>query len=450
MFKKILIANRGEIALRVQRTCWEMGIEPVAVYTPVDREALHVRWASQAYPLESPYGYLDVEEILAVARASGAQAIHPGYGFLAENPVLARRCQEEGIVFIGPDVATLELAGDKARARREAVAAGVPVVPGAEVEDAATAAQAASNLGYPLLVKAIAGGGGRGLRLVRNPGELKEAMHAANLEAMSAFGRPGVYLERFLPEPRHIEVQVLADRYGSVVTLGERECSVQRRHQKLVEESPSVIVGPQLREALSVAAVRVARAFGYTGAGTVEFLLAPDGQFYFIEVNARIQVEHPVTECVTGIDLVREQIRLAAGESLGYGQEAISLRGWAIECRLNAEDPTRNFMPSPGVITNYIPPGGYGVRVDSAAFSGCTIPSCYDSLFGKVIVWGRDRGEAIRRMQRALEEITVTGIATTIPFHRWAMASEAFQKGRLSTSFVDTYWLSGREVGKMA
>lgn len=426
-----------------------MGIKTVAVYTPFDREALHVRWADEAHLLQSPAGYLDIEEIVALARRSGAEAIHPGYGFLAENPAFAKRCLQEGIVFIGPGCRTLELAGNKAMTREAARQAGVPVVPGAEVEEKALP-QVAAEIGYPLLVKAVAGGGGRGMRLVRNAGELKEAVHAVSLEAMATTGHPGVYLEKFLSGARHVEVQILADKYGSIVSLGERECSIQRRHQKLVEESPSVVVGPKLRRELSQAATGLARLTGYTGAGTVEFLLTPEGRFYFIEINARIQVEHPVTEWVTGIDIVKEQIRLAAGESLGYQQEKIALRGWAIECRLNAEDPMQNFLPCPGIISNYVAPSGYGVRVDSAAYPGCSIPLCYDSLFGKLIVWGRDRGEAIRRMQRALAEIIVEGVATTVPFHRWVMASEPFQRGVLTTDFVTSYWQPRLKAREMA
>lgn len=452
MFRKVLLANRGEIALRVIRTCREMDVRTVAVYTPADAQALHVRAADEAYPLTSPQGYLAAEEMVELARQCGAEAIHPGYGFLSESADFARLCEELGVAFIGPGSGVLALAGDKVQSRQVAREAGVLTVPGYEEAmcSAEEALAAATSLGFPLLVKATRGGGGRGMRVVRSEPDLRNALVLAATEARGAFGSAGVYLEKFLERPRHIEIQLLADQYGDVVWLGERECSIQRRHQKLIEEAPSPAVSPSLRAEMGEAAVRIARAMQFTGVGTVEFLLDGSGRFYFLELNGRLQVEHGVTELVTGIDLVREQLRVAAGQPLGYAQSDVRIKGWAIECRLNAEDAGKGFLPSPGVITTYLPPGGPGVRLDCAAYQGYEVSPAYDSMFGKLMVWGNNRGEAIKRMQRALAEFVIDGIAHTIPFHRWVMQNRSFQRGIFDTSFVERCWLAEEQGDRTA
>lgn len=446
MFRKILIANRGEIAVRVIRTCKELGVRTVAVYSPADANALHVELADESYTLSGIRGYLNIEEIITVAKRAQAEAVHPGYGFLAEDPDFVRACEANGLVFIGPSSRTVEMVGNKINARRAAVAAGVPVVPGSSGATSFSRDEMlrlAEELGYPVIVKAAGGGGGRGMRLARDAEELTESLVVASREAAVSFDDATVFLEKYLLSPRHVEVQILADQYGNVVHLGERDCSIQRRHQKLIEEAPCPVITDSVREVMGATAVRVARAVGYVGAGTVECLMNPDGTYYFMEMNARIQVEHPVTEMITGLDIVKEQLRVASGEPLGYDQSDISLKGWAIECRLNAEDPYRNFLPAPGTITKYHQPGGPGVRIDCAAYAGCAISPHYDSMFGKLISWGRNRGEAIQRMRRALDEIVVEGIKTTLPFHRWALNHPFFCRGEVSTSFLDQHWPNG-------
>ncbi|MHB1420712.1 MAG: acetyl-CoA carboxylase biotin carboxylase subunit [Bacillota bacterium] len=443
MFKKILIANRGEIALRIIRTCREHSIGTVAVFTPLDKDSLHVKAADQCHPLESHNGYLAMDEILAIAKSTGVQAIHPGYGFLSESAIFAELCEDAGLVFIGPGANTIGLAGDKAKARNAASAAGVPVVPGSSgIINANNALEISNKIGYPLFVKATGGGGGRGMRLVSSPAELMPSIQSAAQEAKACFNNSDLYMEKYITNPRHIEIQILADHFGNVIHLGERECSIQRRHQKLIEESPSLALTPELRIEMGEAAVRLAKQVGYHGAGTVEFLFS-DNKYYFMELNARIQVEHPVTEMVTGVDIVRKQLRIASGEPLRLNQSDIfnRIRGWAMECRLNAEDPHNNFTPSPGIISAYLPPGGYGVRVDSAAYTGYTVTPNYDSMLGKLIVWGNTRGEAIRRMERALSEFCVEGIRTTIPFHQWLMLHPLFRRGDISTEFVQKHWI---------
>lgn len=440
MFKKLLVANRGEIAVRIIRACRELGIKTVAVYSEADREALHVRLADEAFcigPAPSNRSYLNITSIISVAEVTGAEAIHPGYGFLAENAAFAEVCQSCGITFVGPPVAALEVMGAKARARETVGAAGVPVVPGSGgVVDREQAVEIAEEIGYPVLVKASAGGGGRGMRIAHYRDDLLQAMQTAQAEAQASFGNPDVYIEKYIEEPRHIEVQVLGDTYGKLIYLGERDCSVQRRNQKLLEEAPSVAVTSELRCKLGEAAVRAARSVGYCNAGTVEFLLDRNGNFYFIEMNARIQVEHPVTEMITGLDLVKEQIRIAAGEPLVLDQGDVTLNGWAIECRINAEDPWRDFMPTPGRVTAYLPPGGPGVRVDSALYPGYVVTPHYDSLLAKLVVWGRDRQEAVARMLRALDEFVIEGVPTTIPFHQRVLTNAFFRRGEVYTNFV--------------
>lgn len=450
MFKKILIANRGEIAVRVIRACRELGIATVAVYSEADRDSLHVKMADEAYcigPAPSSKSYLNKANIIAAAEVSGADAIHPGYGFLAENANFAQICRDCGITFIGPPPEAIEKMGDKAVARETMIKAGVPVVPGTEgaVEDIDEARRIAEEIGYPVMIKAAAGGGGKGMRIAHNSHDLEKALQTARAEAEAAFGNPAVYLEKYVEEPRHIEFQILADHYGNIIYLGERDCSLQRRNQKLVEEAPSTALTPELRRKMGEMAVRAAQAVGYTNAGTVEFLLDKHNNFYFIEMNTRIQVEHPVTEMVTGIDLVKEQIRIAAGEPLAWRQEDITINGWSIECRINAEDPARNFMPCPGKIEIYHPPGGPGVRVDSAAYQGYVIPPYYDSMVGKLIVWGRNRDEAIARMERALREFVIEGVKTTIPFHLRIMENAFFRRGEVYTNFIQRRMLDEEE-----
>ncbi len=418
-FKKVLIANRGEIAVRVIRACRELGIATVAVFSEADRESLHVLAADEAVPIgpaPATESYLVVDRLIAAARSTGAEAVHPGYGFLAENAAFAEACQAAGLTFIGPPPAAIRAMGDKMSARRVAMKLRVPVVPGTEqpVTDDAEAARVATQVGYPVMLKAAMGGGGKGMRLVRTAGELPSALRAARAEAGAAFGDAAVYIERYVEEPRHIEIQVLADAHGGVVHLGERECSIQRRHQKLVEESPSPFVTPEMRRRMGEAACRVAAAVGYVNAGTVEFLVDRDRSFYFLEMNTRLQVEHPVTELTTGRDLVKDQLRIAAGDKLGFSQDDVAPAGWAIECRINAEDPYASFIPSPGLVSELRAPGGPWVRDDTGVYAGYTIPRFYDTLMAKLIVWGPDRDAAIARMRRALAEYQVVGVQTTI------------------------------------
>lgn len=440
--KKLLIANRGEIALRIIRTCREMGINTVAVYSTVDRTALHVQMADEAVCVGDPpssRSYLNIPNIIAAATSRGADAIHPGYGFLAENDRFAEICNAHGLTFVGPSPESIREMGDKSTAKATMQRVGVPTIPGSEglLENPEEAAELAESMGYPVMIKATAGGGGRGMRFVRSSEELESLYRAAQGEAEAAFGNPGLYMEKFIDRPRHVEVQILADRFGQVVHLGERDCSIQRRHQKLLEEAPGPGLDPIIRARMGDAAVSAARSIGYEGAGTVEFLLDATGQFYFMEMNTRIQVEHPVTEVVTGIDLIAEQLRIAAGEPLRFRQEDIQLRGHAIECRINAEDPRHNFRPAPGTITGWLPPGGPGVRFDSHVYTGYEIPPFYDSLIGKLIVWGEDRPAALRRMRRALSECAVIGVPTTIEFHLALLDRPEFQRGEVHTKFVE-------------
>jgi acetyl-CoA carboxylase, biotin carboxylase subunit len=441
MFKKVLIANRGEIALRVIRACRELGIQTVAVYSEADRESLHVRFADDDVcigPAPSRDSYLRIPRLIAAAEITGADAIHPGYGFLAENAEFAETCAASGITFIGPTPEQIRVMGDKASARRAMSAVGVPIVPGTPgpVEDVDEALGFARDIGFPVIIKAAAGGGGKGMRVARDADDFARSFQLARSEALSAFGNGDVYVEKFLERPRHVEFQVLGDSKGKVIHLGERDCSVQRRHQKLIEEAPCPVMTPELRAAMGDAAVRGAQAINYVGAGTVEMLLDTDGSFYFMEMNTRIQVEHPVTEMLTGVDLVKEQIRAAAGEPLTVS-ELPMFRGHVIECRVNAEDPARNFQPSPGLIHTFHPPGGPGVRVDTHVYAGYTVPPFYDSLLAKLIVQGRDRAEAIRRMQIALESFVVEGVTTTIPFLARVMQHPNFMRGDVHTKFLE-------------
>ena len=440
--KKVLVANRGEIAVRVMRACRERGIRTVAVFSEADREALHVMSADEAYPIGPPpatESYLLADRIIAVARAAGADAVHPGYGFLAENAGFAEACAAAGLTFIGPPAAAIRAMGDKTAARRIAREVGVPTVPGTlePLRSDDEARTVAREIGFPVMLKAAMGGGGKGMRLVRREDELEAALRQARGEARGAFGDASVYLERYVDEPRHIEVQILADAHGGLVHLGERECSIQRRHQKLIEESPSPFADAALRAQLGDAACRIARAAGYVNAGTVEFLVDEAGRFYFLEVNTRLQVEHPVTEMVTGIDLVAEQLRIAAGEPLGYTQPDVTWRGAAMECRINAEDPFAGWLPSPGRITALRPPAGPWVRDDGGAYAGVTIPGVYDTLISKLIVWAPQREMALARMARALGEYVVAGVRTTIPILRRILAHDDFRAGRVSTHWLE-------------
>jgi acetyl-CoA carboxylase biotin carboxylase subunit len=451
-FGKLLIANRGEIAVRVIRACRELGIATVAVFSDVDRESLHVLLADEAVPIgpaPAAESYLVIDKLIAAARSTGAEAVHPGYGFLAENAAFAEACEAAGLTFIGPPPAAIRAMGDKMAARRVAIKMSVPVVPGTEqpVADDAEASRVAAQVGYPVMLKPAMGGGGKGMRLVRAPGELQSALRAARAEAGAAFGDAAVYIERYVEEPRHIEIQVLADAHGGVVHLGERECSIQRRHQKLVEESPSPFVIPELRRRMGEAACRVAGAVGYVSAGTVEFLVDRERNFYFLEMNTRLQVEHPVTELVTGRDLVRDQLRIAAGEKLGFTQDDVTLDGWAIECRINAEDPFAGFIPSPGRLSGLRAPGGPWVRDDTGVYAGYTIPRFYDTLMAKLIVWGPDRDAAIARTARALSEYKVAGVQTTIPILQRIIAHPDFVAGRLSTGFMERLLAADRPEG---
>ncbi len=445
VFRRLLIANRGEIAVRVIRACREMGISPIAVYSDVDTLALHVRMADAAYPVgpaPAAESYLRIDRIVEAARQSGAEAVHPGYGFLAENADFAQACIDAGLVFIGPPPKAMRDLGLKTEARKLMHAAGVPVVPGTlePLNNIDEVRRAADEVGFPVALKAVAGGGGKGLRMVAEPAQLEASFRQAMSEAGAAFGNASVYLERAIQRPRHVEVQILADQHGECVWLGERDCSIQRRHQKVLEESPSPAVGPELRARMGEVAVRAAQAAGYTNAGTVEFLLAPDRSFYFLEVNARLQVEHPVTEEVTGIDLVREQIRIACGEPLGYDQSAIRRRGYALECRIYAENPAAGFVPSVGRLIGYRPPAGPGVRVDSGVEEEAAISVYYDPLIAKLIVRAANRQQGLERMARALREFLILGVKTSIPLHRWLVAHADVRSGNVDTDWLEREW----------
>jgi acetyl-CoA carboxylase biotin carboxylase subunit len=443
-FHKILIANRGEIAVRIIRACREMGIQSVAVYSEADRDSLHVRLADEAYcigPTLSKDSYLNLTNIMSAATLTGCDAIHPGYGFLAENANFAEICESCNITFIGPSPQAISKMGDKAVAKRTMMEADVPVIPGSDglVDDLDDAIAMAREIGYPVIIKATAGGGGKGIRIAEDETTLIQQITTAQQEAQKSFGNAGVYLEKYLTGMKHVEIQIMADKHGNAVHLFERDCSVQRRRQKLVEEAPCPVMSPELRARMGQAAVRAALAVNYSGAGTLEFLLSPDGQFYFMEMNTRIQVEHPVTEMITGVDLIKEMISVAEGKPLSVRQEDLVINGWSIECRINAEDPDRGFMPSPGQIQFYLPPGGLGVRVDSAAYPGYTISPHYDSMIAKLIVWGATREDAISRMKRALAEFAVDGIRTTIPFHIKLLNHPKFVKGDFDIKFLEEY-----------
>ena len=454
MFKKILIANRGEVALRIIFACRELGIKTVAVYSEADENSLHVRFADEDVcigPARSADSYLNVPAVISAAEITGADAIHPGYGFLSESAYLAEVCEACHIRFIGPDPQVIRLMGDKARARRVMKRAGVPILPGSDgpVDNEEKALKLAKEIGYPVIVKATAGGGGRGMRIVRASGELSHAVKTAQREAEAAFGVADVYIEKYVEAPRHIEFQVLGDHHGSVVHLGERECSIQRRHQKLIEESPSPALSEKMRRKMGGIVIDAAKAVQYTNAGTFEFLMDPSGHFYFMEVNTRLQVEHPVTEMVTGIDIVKEQIRIAAGERLSFKQSEVTFTGHSIECRVNAEDPD-TFVPSPGVIHVFAVPGGPGVRVETFAHSECTISPYYDSMIAKIIVHGRDRHEAVARMKRTLEMTVIEGIKTSIPMHLRILSDPDFVAGKLSTSFMGRFLSHPGTSGRLA
>lgn len=446
-FSKILIANRGEIALRILHSCEELGISTVAVHSTIDRQALHVQLADESVCIGLPpsnKSYLNIPNLISAALTRNATAIHPGYGFLAENASFAEICADHKITFIGPSPAAMRAMGDKSTAKKTMQKAGVPTVPGSwgllqSEKEALTLAQ---EIGYPVMIKATAGGGGRGMRLVREESEFSRLFQAAQGEAEAAFGNAGVYLEKFIESPRHIEFQILADSYGNAIYLGERDCSIQRRHQKLLEEAPSPFLTPRLRQKMGDAAIKAVKSIDYVGAGTVEFLVDAKGNFYFMEMNTRIQVEHPVTEMITGLDLIAEQIRIAQGEKLSLNQNQVTLRGHAIECRINAEDPERNFRPHPGKISGYLPPGGPGVRMDSHVYTDYEIPPYYDSLIGKLIVWAPDRPTAIKRMKRALRECAITGIPTTINFHQRILETPAFLEGNVNTGFIAEHLLN--------
>lgn len=443
VIKKLLIANRGEIAVRIIRACHEMGIETVAVYSEADSESLHVQMADEAYcigPKLSKDSYLNFTNILSVATLTDVDAIHPGYGFLAENADFAEMCEACNITFVGPSPEAIQQMGIKDVARETMAKANVPIVPGSDgiIESEESGIEIADEIGYPVIIKATAGGGGKGIRVARNKEELVNGIRVTQKEAETAFGNPGVYLEKFIEDFRHVEIQVLADKHGNVIHLGERDCTVQRRLQKLIEETPSPAITPEIRKKMGEAAVSAAAAVNYVGAGTIEFIFdRKTNDFYFMEMNTRIQVEHPVTEMVTGVDLIKEQIKIANNEPLSLNQEDVTFDGWAIECRINAENPFKNFMPSAGQIDMYLAPGGFGIRVDSAAYSGYTIPPYYDSMIAKLIAYAPTREEAIKKMKRALDEFVVDGIFTTIPFQRLIMDHEVFQRGDFNTNFLE-------------
>ncbi len=441
MFKKVLVANRGEIAVRVIRACQELGISTVAVYSQADRDSLHVKLADEAVCIGPPQAlksYLNGPAIISAAEITGAEAIHPGYGFLAENPSFVEMCEAVGLVFIGPGAEVMQLLGDKAKAKEVMEKAGLPVIPGSEgiVKEEKKALKIAEEIGYPVIVKAAAGGGGKGMRIVHTREELLSQVQMARTEANSAFGDGSIYIEKYLEEPRHIEVQVLADKHGRIIHLGERDCSIQRRHQKLIEEAPSPALNPELRAEVGKMAVKAAQATNYLNAGTFEFLMDKEGKFYFMEANTRLQVEHPVTEMITGVDIVKTQILIAAGERIPYKQEEIKWQGQAIEFRINAEDPDNNFLPRSGKINNLRLPGGMGVRVDTGIYQGYEVPPYYDSLLAKLIVWGNDRQETIARGRRALKEFLIEGVPTTIPFHLRVLDNAFFLRGEVYTNFL--------------
>ncbi|PTL40472.1 acetyl-CoA carboxylase biotin carboxylase subunit [Alkalicoccus saliphilus] len=451
MLKKILIANRGEIAVRIIRACKEMGIKTVAVYSTADHDALHVKLADESYcigPVSSADSYLNFTNIMSAATLTESDGIHPGYGFLSENPDFAEICGACNITFIGPSPYAISQMGTKDVARKTMEEAGVPVVPGSDglVKSPDDGVRVAEEIGYPVIIKATAGGGGKGIRVAKTEEELRKGISVTQKEAKANFGNEGVYLEKFIEDFRHVEIQVMADNYGNVVHLGERDCTIQRRLQKLVEETPSPAISPEIREEMGQAAVRAAKAVDYTGAGTIEFIFDhTENRFYFMEMNTRIQVEHPVTEMVTGVDLIKEMINVASGKELSVKQEDIVFNGWSIECRINAEDPFKNFMPSPGRISYYLPPGGPGVRVDSAVYTGYMISPYYDSMVAKLIVYGADREEAVAKMERALDEFMVEGVKTTIPFHQQLFAHDVFRSGDFNTKFLETYPIKPRE-----
>ncbi|KYH28961.1 MULTISPECIES: acetyl-CoA carboxylase biotin carboxylase subunit [Clostridium] len=441
MLKKVLIANRGEIAVRIIRACKELGIKTVAVYSEADREALHVKLADESIcigPAQAKDSYLNIENIISAAKLSEAEAIHPGYGFLSENSEFARVCKEYNIEFIGPDAETIDCLGNKSRAREIMIEAGVPVIPGSKgaVKNEEEALKEADRIGYPVMIKASAGGGGRGIRVVKSQEELISVFNTARTEAKNAFGDDTMYIEKFIENPHHIEFQIIGDNYGNIVHLGERDCSIQRRHQKIIEEAPSSIISEELREKMGRAAVKAAKAVNYKNAGTIEFLVDRYGHFYFMEMNTRIQVEHPVTEAVTGIDIVKEQLKISSGEALSFSQEDIEINGHAIECRINAENPEKGFIPSPGKIDFIHFPGGAGVRVDTFIYNGCIIPPNYDSMLAKLIVHGKDREEAICKMRRAISEFIIDGVDTNMDFQFQILKNENFNKGSFDTSFI--------------
>ncbi|MEM2947019.1 MAG: acetyl-CoA carboxylase biotin carboxylase subunit [Candidatus Bathyarchaeia archaeon] len=442
MFNKVLVANRGEIALRVIRACRELGVKTVAVYSEADADSLHVQYADECYCIgaaEPSQSYLNIGKIIGIAKKSGCEAIHPGYGFLSQIPAFAEACEKNGLEFVGPSAEVLRRMGNKVEARKAAAEAGVPVIPGGlnPAKSPDEAIEIAEKVGYPVLVKAVYGGGGKGMRFVKNEGEMLQVLETAALEAESSFGRREIYVEKFLPRARHIEFQILADKKGRVIHLGERECSIQRRYQKLIEETPSPFMTVELRKEMGASAIKVAKAINYVNAGTVEFLVNQNGSYYFLEMNTRLQVEHLITEMVTGIDIVKEQIRIAAGEKLAYTQRDVKIRGHAINCRINAEDPYENFAPSPGTVTNLRLPGGPGVRVDTHLYAGYTVSVFYDPLIAKLAVWSLSRLEAIRRMRNALEEFVIEGVKTTIPLHKRIMEDEDFLMGDVHINFVD-------------
>lgn len=445
--KKVLVANRGEIAVRIIRACKELNIETVAVYSEADKDGLHVRLADEAYcigPTAAKDSYLNFTNIMSIATLTGVDAIHPGYGFLAENADFAELCNECNIIFIGPSADAINKMGTKDVARATMKEAGVPIVPGSDgiIESPDQAVKLAAEIGYPVIIKATAGGGGKGIRVARDENELISGINITQQEAETAFGNPGVYIEKYIEDFRHVEIQVLADNHGNVIHLGERDCSIQRRLQKLLEETPSPALNDHKRDEMGKAAVKAAAAVNYSGAGTIEFIYDADGNFYFMEMNTRIQVEHPVTEMVTGVDLIKEQIRVAAGEKLSLTQDEVTFTGWSIECRINAEDPNKKFMPSPGKVETYLPPGGLGVRVDSAVYQGYVISPFYDSMVAKLITYGATREEAISRMKRALSEFVIEGVKTTIPFHLKLLDHEKFVDGDFNTKFLERYDLS--------